>query len=520
MFKQLVDELRSLSNPGKKLALLLKEQHPVYKNKSANAVTRMRGYVLYSFFLKGLPDNALIFVYEELESSREAYLVAAAALALRKSEKKRSEMAAFLLKALHNIKFLDNYFSFDHYYQEWPLNNRTTAVTEILNTMKWLGGYAKTCLPTLKILAVNADNRLSQRAVIAIKETVRVIENDDVPIEDCCQDLPSLLGLNTDVLSNKRNKVNRFKEILLEDHDGNQVYLHDFTKGRPTLVAFFYTRCDNPLKCSLTITNLAAIQKKLMKEDWGNKVALSAISYDSFYDHPNKIKNYGESRGILFSEQMRMFRAIPNIDVLRDYFELGVNYTGEVVNRHVIELYLLNGDGRIMKRFQRNQMDNAGIINHLKSIVFPRKLIGSRWFFAMKDTSKSIGSVIVPIFIMFLPKCPFCFAAYLSMFGIAGMQLMPYVKFILPLLLVAMAINIYSLYKMGVRRNSFLPLYLCVLGSAMVVTFGYYSPMKFGLIFGLTLLFLSAILNSLPSRLYLKLKMIFTFPPNGYINRQ
>lgn len=507
MFKQLVDQLRGLSKPDKKLVILLKEQHAVYKNKSANAVARMRGYVLYSFFLKGLPDSALIFVYEELESSREAYLVAAAALALRKSVKRRTEMADLLLKALHNIKFIDNYFSFDNYYQQWPLDNKTTALTEILNSMQWLGTYAKTCLPTLEILAINKDNRLSKQNVIAIKETIRVIENSEIPIEDCCNDIPSLLGLHTDSLSNKNNRINRFREILLEDQDGRQVYLHEFAKDRPTLVAFFYTRCDNPLKCSLTITNLAAIQKKLLQEDWGSKIALSAISYDSFYDQPYRIKKYGKSRGIIFNEQMHMFRAIPDINVLRDYFELGVNYTGEVVNRHVIELYLIDGDGHIMKRFERSQIDNVSIINQMKNIVFSQELQGSERPFTMRSVSKSIGSVIVPVFITLLPKCPFCFAAYLSLFGIAGMQLMPYVKFIPPLLFLAMSINIYALYKMGIKRNSFLPLYLCVIGSAIVVAFGYYNPIKFGLIFGLVLLFLSAILNSLPNRVYLKLKM-------------
>lgn len=506
MFKQLVDQLRDLPKPDKRLAVLLKERQAFYKNKSANAVVRMRGYVLYSFFLKSLPDSALIFVYEELESSREAYLIAAAALALRKSVKRRTEMADLLLKALHNIKFIDNYFSFDNYYQQWPLNNKTTAFTEILNSMQWLGAYARTCLPTLKILAINKDNRLSNQNVIAIKETIKVIETSEIPIEDCCNDIPSLLGLNTDILSNKNNRIYRFREILLEDQDGHQVYLHEFAKGRPTLVAFFYTRCDNPLKCSLTITNLAAIQKKLMQEDWGSRIALSAISYDSFYDQHSRIKNYGESRGIIFNEQMHMFRAIPDISVLSDHFELGVNYTGEVVNRHIIELYLINGDGRIIKRFERSQMDNASIINQMKNIILHQELKGSDRSFSMKGVSKSVGSVVVPVFITLLPKCPFCFAAYLSLFGIAGMQLMPYVKFIPPLFFLAMSINIYALYKMGVKRSSFLPLYLCILGSVTVVVFGYYNPSKFGLIFGLVLLFLSAILNSLPNRVYLKLK--------------
>lgn len=297
-----------------------------------------------------------------------------------------------------------------------------------------------------------------------------------------------------------------FREIVLENQDGRQAHLHDFTDGRPTLVAFFYTRCDNPLKCSLTITNLAAIQRQLMKESWGQSVALLAISYDSFYDLSYRIKNYGVSRGIVFNKNMQMFRAVPDINLVKDYFELGVNYTGEAVNRHVIELYILDKNGRIVKGFQRGEMDNTNIIGHLRSMALSADNAGARWLSTVKDGFKGVTSVLVPLFIMLLPKCPFCFAAYLSMFGIAGMQFMPYVKFIFPLLVVAMAINMFALYRMGVQRNSFFPLYLCVVGSAIVVTFGYFMPTKLALIIGLTLLFLSAVLNALPHHVYLKLK--------------
>ena len=33
--------------------------------------------------------------------------------------------------------------------------------------------------------------------------------------------------------------------------------------GHPTIVVFFYTRCDNPLKCTLTITKLGQMQRAL-----------------------------------------------------------------------------------------------------------------------------------------------------------------------------------------------------------------------------------------------------------------
>ena len=34
----------------------------------------------------------------------------------------------------------------------------------------------------------------------------------------------------------------------------------DFFHGQPSIVVFFYTRCDNPMKCSLTVAKLARVQ--------------------------------------------------------------------------------------------------------------------------------------------------------------------------------------------------------------------------------------------------------------------
>lgn len=503
-FKQWVDELRSSPKLHTKLTALLKERHHVYYDKSANAVIRMRGYVLYSLYLIGLPDYALIFVYEELESSREAYLVAAAAKALRKSKKKSTEMAALLLKAFDNIKSSDNFISFDNYYQQWPLTNKTTATNEILTSMQWLGAYAKIGLPTFKQLVKTGGGTFHQSYVSAIEQTINSIENDHTLVEDCCGDT-SYPSPKVNTFLAKKSQTAVLKEILLEDHNDRKVYLGELIKEKVNLIAFFYTRCDNPLKCSLTITKLADLQRKLATTSWGNKVNLLAISYDSFYDLPYRMKKYGEARGMMLNEQARMCRVLPDISSLSNYLDLGVNYTGEVVNRHTIELYLLDDKAQIVKRFSRRQIDNSRIMADLEDIIVKQQPKVAQWFSNLKYMANSAASVVWPVMVLLLPKCPFCFAAYFSVLGIASMQVMPYFKYIFPILLCAMAINIYALYKMSLRRNSFLPLYLCVLGSVLVMAFGYFNVVKLGLVAGLVLLFMSATLNSLPNRVYWKL---------------
>jgi hypothetical protein len=106
-FAEFVDRARRELD-SQRLVELLPERTPVYQGRSANTVNRMRGYLLAAFEAAGLPEEALPYVLEELESGRNAYLVAAAARALRGRESRSSDAVPFLLRAIENIKYADD----------------------------------------------------------------------------------------------------------------------------------------------------------------------------------------------------------------------------------------------------------------------------------------------------------------------------------------------------------------------------------------------------------------------------
>src|SRR5215203_5590029 len=106
-FAELVDHARRELD-SQRLVELLPERTPVYRGRSANTVNRMRGYLLAAFERAGLPEEALPYVFEELESGREAYVVAAAARALRGRDSRGFDAVPFLLKAIENIKYADD----------------------------------------------------------------------------------------------------------------------------------------------------------------------------------------------------------------------------------------------------------------------------------------------------------------------------------------------------------------------------------------------------------------------------
>jgi hypothetical protein len=142
----LEDASKALVPAAKAIQFLAYDVHseyfPIAKRIVENPPSRMRGYLLAAFENAGLPEEALPYVFEELESGRDAYLVAAAAKALRGRDSRRADAVPFLLKAIENIKYADDAVSFDSYRPSWPPLGHTTALQEIAATITWLGSEA------------------------------------------------------------------------------------------------------------------------------------------------------------------------------------------------------------------------------------------------------------------------------------------------------------------------------------------------------------------------------------------
>lgn len=132
--------------------------------------------------------------------------------------------------------------------------------------------------------------------------------------------------------------------IVLEDQEGERVRLLDLIASRPdprpVLMAFFYTRCMNPLKCSLTISRLG----DALRSDALPPFAGHAISYDGDYDDPARLRGYGDDRRFPFAPDARLWRCVKGRQALKTAFDLQFGFGGFTVNSHARELFLLRPD--------------------------------------------------------------------------------------------------------------------------------------------------------------------------------
>jgi protein SCO1 len=367
---ELVDAVKHSPERRDVLVQLLPERLSLYDGRSANATVRMRGYILAAFEQTGLPDAALPYVLEELENGRDAYLVAGAAKALRGLDPPTSRVVPFLRKAAENIEYSDDALTFESYKPRWPITNYTTALTEIFRTFGWLGAHAKSAVPYLEALREERRDELS-RPRVEIENAIDRIRSDGRVAQDCCGTVPANPSLVVHHLQKKHRKDLSISDIELEDQAGNTLTFGTFFSRKPSIVVFFYTRCENPNKCSLTVTKLARLQNAIVEEQLAGVLRTAAITYDPEYDLPPRLKAYGENRGVTFSDDNRMYRARTGFRELQEYFQLGVSFTGTIVNRHRIELFILDSRGEIAVTFARLQWDIQEVLEQAKALLSP-----------------------------------------------------------------------------------------------------------------------------------------------------
>jgi protein SCO1/2 len=409
----------------------------------------MRGWVLLALARAGLPDGALVFVLEELETGSDAYLVAAAARVLRAHPDPTPALAPFVMRALANIRYHDEPVSLDTYGDYAVASAVTSPVRELLATLAWLGPHARGVEDELQALRGGVSRRLRgdlDRALEAIRAP------HAGPGTGTCCELPggarSIFSWSPG--SRRREAVGA---VRFEDHDGAPLTFEDFFQGRPSIVAFFYTRCDNPLKCSLTVTRLARVQSLLEARGLAERISTAAITYDPAFDRSDRLRAYAVHRGVRLDARHRMLRVTHGADTLRGFFNLGVNFVGSLVNRHRIELYVLDAEGRIATCFERLQWDEQQVVDHAVRVLNEgREPAGGIASSAPADPSARRGAMspllgaLASLGVVLFPKCPVCWAGYLSLFGIAGLQRVPYTPWLQPLFAALMLINVASVW--------------------------------------------------------------------------
>lgn len=342
---------------------MLAEQSPLFAGRGTGEVERLRGYILASFETVGLPPEAVPFVLEELETGRDPYTVAAAARALRGAPSVPPEAPALLVGAIARLQGDDDVVSFERFAPAPAEASPVTALAELARTLALLGPRAQAARADLEALVGGAGDGFSAAVRAELAVATEALAGASPPA--CChaEDEAEIASPRA-VAPLPAAARKALEQLALEDQDGTRLSFSEAFSGRPTALAFFYTRCMNPEKCSLTVTRLARLAGRLGAE--GLEANVAGVSYDPGFDRPARLKTYGADRGMVFSPRCRLLRTVGPFEPFRDAFDLGVGFGPVTVNRHRIDLVLLDASLGVADRFERRLWHEQTVLEALR----------------------------------------------------------------------------------------------------------------------------------------------------------
>jgi protein SCO1/2 len=220
-----------------------------------------------------------------------------------------------------------------------------------------------------------------------------------------------------------------------------------------------------------------------------------------------------------------MLRAVDGVNALRRHFKLGVNFIESLVNRHRLEVYILDAEGRVAASFERIHWDEQQVVDRAIEVLNEKRdetpsrdeassrdetLSGNET--PSVDASEPVAppprrKIASPMFgtlaslaVAFFPKCPICWAAYMSVFGIVGLKQIPYSPWLQPLLVAVMLINLTSVWLRGRSTGRMSGFYLVSAGVLAIVVSRMVPGWETASLWGVALTLAGSLLSALNIR--------------------
>jgi len=364
------------------VALKLREDSPLYQGRGPKEVERLRGYILAALSKIGVNERVFAIVKGELSFGYHPYLVAAAArvAAVFELQEQRAALIPLLTQYLDET-YKDDYVGLDTYGNVWPLKNPSSVRLEIIHALSKIGkADVETATRGLRQIAeaksgtfFSSNHALVLKAKAAIEsingKLTETLLGSNVAV--CSPGLTLSGPQNAFIAEAKRAKpLKNFKAVA---QDGEPFELADIA-GQPFIITFFYSRCDNPNKCSANVANFAALKQELRKLGLAEKVSMLAITYEPNFDNPSVIKSYGEGRGADFDKNFK-FLAVDEKQYASLVKTMGVlvNYGKGMVNNHGSQLYIFSAGGQLARIYENTIWKPNDVVQDVRALLKERQ---------------------------------------------------------------------------------------------------------------------------------------------------
>jgi protein SCO1/2 len=326
----------------------LRESHPIHAGRRPTEVNQFRGFLLAS--LRAFPPNDALYGYvrSELLFAAHPYGIAAAAVAARSFPARAGELLPLMEPFLGN-QFDDRRVDLTTPELRYPPGHPTRARHEILRTLVEWGPQAGRTLPLLDAITTcphcgtwGRDAELAGLAAEAAVQIRREMEPLHAGETHAAATPPRL-----QIIPEPNRRSLSAGAMRLRDQNGRALTFGDL-RGRPFVLAFFYTQCAIASKCVSTVGRLRDLASECAKDGLLDRVGIYGMTFDPQFDSPSVLHKYGQSYGLEFGRHVRLLRSEEELSqAFRDDLQLRVGYGAGTVNQHGMQLFVFDRRGRL-----------------------------------------------------------------------------------------------------------------------------------------------------------------------------
>lgn len=177
--------------------------------------------------------------------------------------------------------------------------------------------------------------------------------------------------------SYRLQKIQRTPDAVVLDAQGRQRRLATLTRGRITLLTFFYTYCTDAWGCPFAYKTMVGLREQLTARGHADRVRFVSLSFDPTHDTPEALRLYGAhlqpDRGLqwAFVTARGMAELLPlledfgqDVRVERD----GRGRPTRTIN-HMLKLFLIDRHGVVREIYALDYLHPAMMINDIETLL-------------------------------------------------------------------------------------------------------------------------------------------------------
>jgi len=154
--------------------------------------------------------------------------------------------------------------------------------------------------------------------------------------------------------------------------------LSSYTRGKVTLLTFFYTYCTDPWGCPFAYQTMKTLRDRIAADTSSrSRVRFVSISFDPSHDTPDTLRRYNQSLGTApgFEWQFFTARSMAELSPLLDAFGQDVRVEADAAGRptrainHMLKLFLMDATGVVREIYSLAFVHPEVMLNDIKTLL-------------------------------------------------------------------------------------------------------------------------------------------------------